>query len=30
MAVAVLLLCTIPQIATWLPNIVLGIEGGKR
>jgi TRAP-type C4-dicarboxylate transport system permease large subunit len=29
MAVAVLLLCTIPQIATWLPNIVLGIEGGK-
>jgi TRAP-type C4-dicarboxylate transport system permease large subunit len=29
MMAAVVLLCFVPQIATWLPDLVLGPDGGR-
>jgi hypothetical protein len=29
MMAAVLVLCIVPEISTWLPNLVMGPEGGS-
>jgi TRAP-type C4-dicarboxylate transport system permease large subunit len=29
MMFAVVLLCFVPEISTWLPNLVLGPDGGR-
>jgi hypothetical protein len=29
MMVAVLILCFVPEISTWLPNLIMGPDGSK-
>jgi len=29
MAAVLVLLCIVPEISTWLPNLVMGPEGGR-